>query len=196
MTRIWQRFGAKVAILVNPPYKHTDLPGADMVIVQEEWKGFATAANILCHEVPGDIVVVIGDDMFPDPSRTAQEVGQDFLARFPDLYGLMQPIGDVYGLTHKCAVSPWIGRKFIERTYGGEGPYWPEYYHYFNDHELQLVAEKLGVFQQREDLNQYHDHWQRKANPRRPKYLREARRCHHNDHLLWKQRARAGYPGL
>jgi len=139
---------------------------------------------------------VIGDDIFPDPSRTAQEIGEEMVQRFPDLYGVMQPIGDVYGLTHKCAVSPWIGRRFIETAYGGEGPYWPGYYHYFADHELQLAAESLGAFHQREDLVQYHDHWQRKEGVRRPVYLQRAKREHRKDQRLCKERKQEGFPGL
>jgi len=196
MTEVWHERGYKVAVLINPPHEHTDLPEADRVIVQEEWEGFATAGNLLCHEVPADIVVIVGDDIFPDPDRTAQEIGQEFLERFPDLFGVMQPIGDVYGWTHRCCVSPWVGRKFIEDTYNGEGPYWPEYFHYFNDYELQLVAEKLGAFQQREDIVQFHDHWERKEGAHRPEYLRKAKRNHPKDKRLWKIRSQQGYPGL
>lgn len=197
MIGVWQAHGCRVAILVNKPHEHDELPEADRIIVQDEWRGFPVAANILCREVPGDIVVVVGDDVYPDLRRTAQEIGEEFQQRFPDLFGVMQPIGDQYGLTHKCAVSPWIGRPFIERVYGGQGPYWPGYFHYYSDHELQLVAEKLGVFQQREDLTQFHDHWQRKeGRPRRPQYLQRAKRLHRKDQALWVQRSKAGYPGL
>jgi hypothetical protein len=194
MIGFWKEWGYKVSILVNPPHKHTDLKEADRVIVQNKWEGFTKAANILCRETPGDIIVVVGDDIYPDPNKTAQEIGEDFIKRFPDLNGVMQPIGDKYGWTHKCAVSPWIGRKFIETSYNGKGPYWEEYYHYFSDQELQEYASNLGAFEQREALTQYHDHWQRKENAKRPSYLMEAKRQWDKDQRLFKQRLIKGFP--
>jgi len=195
MVEVWREFGARVAVLLNPPHKHTDLPEADMVIVQEGWSGFPVAANLLCHEVPGDIVVVVGDDIYPDPSWTAQGVGQEMLQRFPGLEGVMQPIGDEYGWTHKCAGSPWIGRGFIEKAYGGvAGPFWPGYFHYFCDQELQEYATSLGVFQQRPDLTQFHDHWQRKKDGKRPKYLRKAKQHWAKDRALFNARKREKWP--
>jgi hypothetical protein len=194
MIGLWKEFGYKVSILLNPPHKNTDLLEADRVIVQNEWKGFTTAANILCKETPGDIIVVAGDDLYPDPNHTAQEIGEDFIKRFPDLNGLMQPIGDKYGCTHKCAVSPWIGRKFIETAYNGKGPYWEEYYHYFSDEELQSYATKMRVFQQREDLIQYHDHWQRKENAKRPPYLMKAKSLWAQNKKLFEERLAKGFP--
>ena len=168
MAQVWQEQGYRVAVLVNPPHGEVDVPHADKVVVQYQWGGFPCAVNRLCEEVPGNIVVVVGDDVYPDPHQTASEIGMDFLERFPDTFGVMQPCGDKFGSWDKCAVSPWIGRAFIEKVYDGAGPYWDEYFHYFSDEELQKVAMKLGAFQQREDLTQFHDHWQRKSNPDRP----------------------------
>lgn len=190
----WKSLGYKVAVLVNPPHCNQDLPEADMVVVQSEWKGFPLAANVLCAEAHGDIVAVVGDDVFPDPHRNAQEIGEEFQERFPDLFGVMQPTGDKYGCWDRCAVSPWIGRKFINEAYGGIGPYWPGYYHYFSDEELQAYAEQLGVFQQREDLCQYHDHWQREKGVKRPKHLRKAKLQWSQDRWTFKIRKAKGFP--
>lgn len=190
----WHKKGYKVAILVNLPLQHGDLPEAEIVVVQEEWKGFPVAVNILCREVPGDIVVVVGDDVYPEPEKTAQEIGQEFLQRFPDLFCVMQPTGDFYGSINQCAVSPWIGRKFIQEAYGGKGPYWEEYYHYFSDQELQEYSIKMKAFQQRPDLSQYHDHWGRQENVKRPKHLRKAKQLWRKDKTLFEQRKAAGFP--
>jgi len=190
----WQDMGYDVAVLVNPPLQHTDFLEADWVIVQQEWKGFPTAANILCREVPGDVVVVVGDDVYPEPKKTTQEIGQDFLQRFPDLLGVMQPTGDIYGRINQCAVSPWIGRKFIQGAYGGKGPYWEEYFHYFSDQELQEYAIKMKAFQQRPDLSQYHDHWGRQIDVKRPKHLHKAKQMWQKDKTLFEHRKAAGFP--
>jgi hypothetical protein len=68
-------------------------------------------------------------------------------------------LGGAY--SDRVAYSPWIGRQFAKRMYHGKGPYWPEYTHCGVDEELQFVAQKYGVFWQRRDLIQYHDHWGR-----------------------------------
>jgi len=194
MIRIWQERGYKVAVLVNPPHDHMDFPEADRVIVQAAWRGFPVAANILCREAPGDVVAVVGDDVYPDPHATAQEIGEWFEEKFPDGNGVMQPTGDVFGWTHKCAVSPWIGRTFIQKAYTNRGPYWEGYFHYFSDQELQEYATEMGVFVQREDLTQFHDHWQRKENPKRPEHLMEAGTKHSVDKLLFDKRKKEGWP--
>ena len=190
----WREQGYKIAILVNPPHTNTDLIEAQRVVVQPEWQGFPVAANILCNVTPGDIVVVVGDDIYPDMDHTAQEIAEDFVKQFPGLNGVMQPIGDDFGWTHKCAVSPWLGRAFIKTAYGGSGPFRGEYFHYFSDQELQEYAIKQGVFQQRKDLTQYHDHWQRGENPRRPAYLEEANNRHAVDQRTFKKRLIKGFP--
>jgi hypothetical protein len=61
----------------------------------------------------------------------------------------------------RIAGSPWMGREFCRRMYHGGGPLYNGYFHNFADEELQNVAQKLGVFQQRRDLIQEHRHWAR-----------------------------------
>jgi len=202
MVRWWRAMGYKVAVLIDDPAQPDVLKGlletlqaADRVIVQREWLGFPCAANVLCREAPGDIVVVVGDDVYPDPHVGAQEIGCQFVEQFPDLFGVMQPTGDKFASIHLCAVSPWIGRGFIQKAYEGKGPYWGGYWHYFSDQELQEKAVQLGVFQQREDLTQYHDHWQRKAVPQRPRHLLKAKRLWAQDKALFDQRQKEGFPG-
>jgi len=193
MIERWHDMGYKVAVLVNPPFTHSDLPEADRVIVQEAWLGFPIAVNILCREVPGDVVAVVGDDVLPDPRRKAPEIRKLFLDSFPDTFGVIQPSGDVYGLSDICAVSPWIGRKFIEESYGGRGPYHEGYFHYFSDHELQVVAEMMKVFKQWPDVVQFHDHWQRRKE-RRPAHLLPAKSLHGTDAKLFDSRKLKGFP--
>jgi len=194
MIKVWHERGYKVSVLINPPHEDTELAEAERVIVQNEWKGFPVAANVLCWETPGDIVVVVGDDIYPDKDHTPQEIAGDFQRHFPDFFGVMQPIGDEFGWTHKCAVSPWIGKMFIEKSYNGCGPFWEEYFHYFCDQELQEYATKLGVFYQRKDLTQYHDHWQRKEGGERPGYLLPAKKRWHKDKKIFDGRMAKGFP--
>jgi len=194
MIDVWHSFGYKVAVLVNPPFTNEDFIDANMVIVQDEWWGFPVAANVLCKCVPGNIVVVAGDDLYPDPNNTAEEIGSYFLKRFPNTCGVMQPTGDKFGWTHKCAVSPWLGRTFIEGAYEGNGPYREEYFHYFSDQELQEYATQNNMFIQREDLIQFHDHWQREEKPQRPEHLKKAGTLHSKDKKIFEERKLKGWP--
>lgn len=94
-------------------------------------------------------------------------------ARWASNYGVMQPTGDRWGdcqssrnlygedrgaIIDRIAGSPWMGRSWCERSYLGNGPMWDGYHHLYADEELQEVAIKQGVFWQRPDLTQYHDH--------------------------------------
>jgi len=189
----WRKLGYKTGVLMNGANHARDV-GADKALQMEVWSGFPHAANQLCKHCPGDIIVVIGDDVLPIPNLTAKEIGQRYLATFPELQGVIQPTGDDYGNTKGACVSPWIGRKFIDTAYGGEGPYYRGYFHYFCDGELQEVAKTMGVFHQWPDLVQYHDHWQRKSGTGRPQHLMEANRRWHEDKKLYEMRRVRGWP--
>jgi len=197
MAAKWQENGYKVAVLVNSPLDvDVDKCVCDSFIIQPNWSGFPTAVNLLCQSVPGDVVAVVGDDVYPDPDKTAAEIREEFLQTFPDTFGVMQPIGDIFASTHLCAVSPWSGRGVIERAYGGKGPFFPGYFHYFSDEELQEVATKWGVFHQRADLTQFHDHWQRKPSHKRPAHLMTALRRHKADKLVFQKRKKENFNGV
>lgn len=189
------------------------------------YPGYALAVNRLIQQVMrcdlhADWFVTGGDDVDPDPTKTADEIASEctdsFCSRITglhdhrmDTFGVMQPTGDRWGdrqgaYIDRVAGSPWIGREFARRAYGGNGPYWPEYTHMGVDEELQAVATKLGVFWQRPDLIHMHDHWGRPRpgeligqRSRMPAFLEEA-----NSPAEWRRykelfaaRAAAGFPG-
>lgn len=87
-------------------------------------------------------------------------------------FGVMQPTGDRNGeqedwahrmfpnapaYIDRICGSPWMGRTFCERVYGGRGPLWPEFYHMYVDEHLQNVVRKLDILWQRRDLIHKHD---------------------------------------
>lgn len=104
----------------------------------------------------------------------------------------------------RVAGSPWIGREFARRINQGKGPLWPEYFHMFEDQELMEVATKLGVFWQRRDIVQHHQHWGRPKPGQKygqaenmPAFLQKA-----NSGEMWKlsrelfeSRKARGFPG-
>ncbi len=87
-------------------------------------------------------------------------------------FGIMQATGDRWGeatpgfpraeayIDRVCG-SPWLGREFCRRMYGGNGPLHPGYSHMYVDEELFEVAKAMGILWQRRDLIHYHKHWAR-----------------------------------
>jgi len=190
-TSRWNHSGYKVAVLVDAGAPHPMLP--DLVIEGGEWNGYPTAMNQLCHTVPGKVVVCAGDDIHPPAELPLAEIYSQFMERFPDTFGVMQPTGDRFGLIDDCCPSPWLGRALIAEAYGGAGPFWEEYFHYFCDGELKLIAEMQNALWQRPDLSQYHDHWQRE-NGKRPAHLMEALGKHKEHRKLFDKRKRSNFP--
>jgi hypothetical protein len=125
------------------------------------------------------------------------------LARIYSTFGVMQPTGDLKlwpgSAIDKFAGSPWMGREFCKRMYGGNGPMFDGYHHMFSDEELQEVAVKLGVFWQRPDLIHKHMHWGRPGVSRAgiPDFLRNVNSpAHWNESkALFTARKAAGFPG-
>ena len=159
------------------------------------YPGYAIAVNFLVELLLGfdetfEWAVIAGDDIFPDPNKSAEEIAVECSEHFAGYklgaavhledyarhatFGVMQPTGDRFGeernakdpamrgayIDRVCG-SAWVGREFCARINRGRGPLWPEYTHQFVDEELQNIALKYGVLWQRRDLTHYHDHWGR-----------------------------------
>jgi hypothetical protein len=172
-------------------------------------------------------IVTGGDDIEPDKNHTPEEIAAECSRYFGELnaaimpgslarstFGVMQPTGDRWGddpmgraqwphapaYIDRVAGSPWIGREYALRANGGQGPIWPEYWHMFEDEEVQEVAVKLGVFWQRRDLTQHHRHWMRQhddGEAKMPKFLEKASGPEHWKEALelFTSRKAAGFPG-
>ncbi len=146
--------------------------------VWRAWNALAKA----CVACEGEVCVLVGDDMEPDPVRSAGEIGKEFLERFPDGFGVMQPAGDRQGdiiggrwNSQRICGSPWVGRAWVTFAYGGKGPVNGDYAAFFADEELKLVAEAGGVLWQRDDLTQKHLHWSWGHLPRQDYHARNQR---------------------
>lgn len=173
--------------------------GADLVQRSDSYPGYWVASNRLAKLAVAqgaDIVVCGGDDMTPDPNLAAYEIGAQYLDRFPDGFGIMQPTGDP--MAHNCASricgSPWMGRGWVERSYHGEGPFWGGYMQFFGDQELQHVAILLKCLWQRSDLTQWHDHWMRKGVAAKTDYQVANDRHWDPDKSLYQRRFADGFP--
>lgn len=188
-------------------------------------------ARLIAREDSGaEWFVIGGDDVHPDPNHSADEIAgqcrEYFAGRGPAermdantvsmsvedfersrTFGVMQPTGDRWGdrngaYVDRIAGSAWIGREFAKRAYGGNGPLWPGWFHMCVDEELQEVATKLGVFWQRQDLTQLHQHWGRPLPGERlapvtrmPQFLEKANAGYFEAKKLFAERKAAGFPG-
>lgn len=221
---LWRKQGYRIALWRDmPAWDAPSDPPCELMLVEPMYPGYAEAVNRLISQVMAldphaEWFVTGGDDVEPDLNHTADEIAGQCSGYFRGLYdgsdrhhratfGVMQPTGDRFanGSIDRIAGSPWIGREFARRMYGGNGPYWHEYTHMFVDEEIQCVAEKYGVFWQRRDLIHLHHHFQRESvalnspaiDKPRPAFLNEANSPEHwkKYQAIFKARKAAGFPG-
>lgn len=195
----WRERGYKVAVLQN---RTRETIPADLVVWSDSYPGWAESVNILGREIVpkgAPIIVSGGDDMLPDPNHTADELAEQFLNHFGDSpegsFGVMQPHGDVYLGSLLFCGSPFLGRAFFERMYGGRGSMWGGYRHNWADNELYWVSKGLGALWERPDLSHYHAHFSRTGEAK-PEYWAKAVQAYElQDCLLYVKRKAAGFPG-
>ncbi len=190
----WREMGYQTAALIDGA---SPKPDNCEVIRVERYEGWAKSVNMLakivCHDA--DWIVSGGADMTCDPSKRAEVIAAEAVEHFGGTFGVLQPSGDKYGaLARKFAcVSPWLGREWCDRAYGGLGPIHAGYWHFWADTELRAVAEKCGRLWWRDDLTQYHDHWIRRGEAQ-PEYLNHAADANDRDKELFRVREAQGFP--
>lgn len=200
--RRWSAMGYSTAV-----FRDTGAPAVEAnLIAWGDYVGYAATVNGLIRLVIerdpfAEFFVAAADDIEPDPNHTADAIAAQLIEQMGGTFGVMQPTGDDWSdsagrMIERIAGSPFIGREFAERIYGGRGPYWDGYTHCFCDNEIMEVAQTLGVFWQRPDLIHLHRHWQREGRPM-PAYLRAANSPEHWDRSLrlYSNRRAAGFPG-
>lgn len=210
---LWRDAGYGVALFRNVGAS----PVLAHLVSTGDYPGYATAVNRLVGEVlqrdpECSWVVAGGDDVCPDPNHSPAELTNQLTEHFAGTFGVCQFTGDRFagGSIDRIAGSPWIGRDFAERMYGGNGPLYFEYTHMWVDEELQHVAIKYGVFWQRPDLIHLHRHFQRESDAldspalpvdgvkiKRPHFLEEANTDAHWTKYkgIYLNRKQRGFPG-
>jgi hypothetical protein len=193
---LWRDFSTPAGMFKRPvdgPLEGT----ADIVMGGATYPGYAVAVNSLVRvtmqaEPDPEWFIIAGDDVYPDPNHTAEEIAAQCREHFNDFacgcevtcnnghcgtFGVMQPTGDRWGenpnharpdmrsaYIDRIAGSAWYGREYCKRVNQGRGPLWPEYQHMFVDEEARAVAVRLGVYWERRDLTQLHMHPGRAKN--------------------------------
>ncbi len=165
-----------------------------------KYQGYAASINLLTAHVAEtcnpDWFVIGGDDQTPDPVKDAATIAEECSEHFAGTFGVMQPVGDLFGaLSNRSAiVSPWFGRDWRRRMYGGKGPLCPEYFHYYEDAEHMWIAHQLGRLWWREDLTHFHDHFSRRGEDI-PDHLKDKARHGDISRDLFMMRRSANFPG-
>jgi len=196
--RLWKDRGYSIAVQRDPDAPRLSF-GADYYW-EHEWDGYPKAVNRLCREVlkefPETLVCVTGgDDVEPDPTHDPRVIQGDFADHFKGTYGIFQPTGDEWSdsqgrIIERIAGSPWMGRDWILKSMGGNGPIFEGFNHYYEDEHLQEAAKMQGVFWQRSDIVQKHNHWtldRSKGKPQRPAYLEKAQAMWDHDKRVFEQ---------
>jgi hypothetical protein len=193
----WKDMGYETfALFNNMPVNEAKHVEVDNFTYGTFYMGWGRSINAMCRDPrikDADFVVSGGDDMYPDPDHTAQEIGEQLLDHFGGTLGVMQPHGDDWAGTVRICGSPWLGKEFRENMNNGIGPMWPEYYHFYADEELYETSKLLGLLWCRDDLSQRHEHWSRNREAR-PKYLERAKCMESGDKLIFQKRQKLGFP--
>ncbi len=190
----WREMGYKIAVLQD--HKKVDVP-ADIVVQYGDYRGWPASVNALCLEVvpkTAAIVVTGGDDMLPDPHFSAEQLAAQFLKRFPDSFGVMQPHGDNYLDTTQYCGSPWLGRNWFTKMYQGKGGLSAAYHHMFADDELFWVAGCWGALWTRPELVQRHEHFCRRGGEKPEYWERNAQSSEAADTAMFIARSSRGFP--
>lgn len=195
----WRKQGYLIALLRDRATSNErDEILADKVCWVDKYEGWAASVNHLCRTViPAecDLVVTGGDDMLPDPRHTAAEIAEQFVERFPDSGGIMQPQGDTFLNAQNYCGSPWIGRRWWESMYGGAGALCAAYRHNWADNELYWLARCSGKLWERTDLSQPHEHFSRRGEAPPEYWKRNVSGADQADVQTFLARAWLGFPG-
>ena len=191
----WREQGYAIALWQDPD---DPLIESDLTLVGE-YPGYHRAVNCLCREIlksdpTADWIVTGGDDMDPDPNKRADEIAAECTEHFAGTFGVMQPIGDDFAGTAKINGSPWMGREFCRRMYGGIGPWFEGYPHMWGDQEQYEVTKSRGILWQRKDLSHYHHHQSREGGPILL-WMQRNNLYHPLYRPLFEERLREGFPG-
>lgn len=208
----WNLRGYRVAVALDgqPTRERIQYFGGsvEQFFFLKQYKGYWAATNHVIKALMGDekikadIFVLAADDIDPDPTHTPKDISTSFFNRFPDGFGVMQPCGDPQGIDSsgkpaaaRICGSPWLGREWCRRAYGGSGAMSSDYFHFYSDEELFEVATKLGVLSMRPDYQQFHKHWSW-GHGKQTSYQKKNSEGHwEKDKATFMKRKALGFPG-
>ena len=202
--KAWKAKGYMTCVALDgPPKEWKDNHAYDVIRFIDHWQGYYRHINWLISETfaqGADLVTVGGDDMDP-PDQGAQAVADDYYARFPNGFGVMQASGDPQGMdaigrpaAARICGSPTFGRGWAECAYGGTGAFCAGYQNYYGDEDLKEVAQRLDVLHMQPKFAITHRHWSFGHMQRQPYHERNERTWSADQQLFFGRKA-AGFPG-
>lgn len=196
----WHAQGYKIAL-----WRDTERVEAADICIVGEYQGYSKSANALIRLVLDSDrecswVCSCGDDTWPDPNRRADVIAAELTAHFGGTLGACQPTADTWSdhmgrIIERIAGSPFLGRELCRRLYGGNGPWFDEWWHNWADQELQEVCIRLGIFLQRPDLCHFHDHCLRYPGGKWAPHLQHVSADYTRMKPLFEKRRAEGFPG-
>ena len=170
-----------------------------LILSLPEYPGLWVATNYLAKQIletdlEAEIIVTGGDDVWPDTTKRADEIADEFVEHFGGMLGVMQPTKDLPPGHAGLAWSPWLGRAWCERAFEGRGATEPAFWHYYGDLYLADAARRHGVFWERPDLKHEHRNW-KELGVKRPPHLTGAKEMWQADKDLYDKLKAAGMPG-
>lgn len=166
----WIDRGFQALVLVdNPLWIHTSEMSFHLMQGPSVFPGYYKVANAITMEAfkrGAELVTCIGDDMLPDPTRTADDIQVMYFKRFPNGEGVLQATGDEQGEkingewnSQRICGSPTFGRGWYETGYKEIGGFCSQYRSFYGDEDLLNVAKKRGVLWQEPSIKIDHVHW-------------------------------------
>lgn len=200
----WKQMGYQACV-------YLDTATAGDTGAYHEWRGpyngYWDACNWMAHQLvngqeKAQIVIFGADDIEPDANKTCAEIANEYMQRFPDLYGVMQPTGDRQGIdktgqpaSARICGSPWIGANWIKRAYQGKGATWEGYRSFYSDEELWHVAKRENVLWLAPEYSQKHLHWSWGHAPQTFYQKRNSNLYWIQDKDLFNKRLAENFPG-
>jgi hypothetical protein len=159
MSERWSARGYRTCLVINkelvPPSMKSSMR-AHQVFLVGGYEGWFRTMNFCCGVLftqgQADVVVCSSDRILPSETGTAHEIATAFALKFPGGVGVMQPTK--HGCPKDDLQSPWIGKPFWYKTYGGRGPFYERYFQYFGNRELYAVAQRMGALWEHEGIAQ------------------------------------------
>ena len=159
---------------------HSNYPHMIVLYEDEERNGcIGPTRKILSSIKEDDLVIVLNDDMVPEPNWLKILV-EAYLKAFPNLDGLAQPEDTIqHG---KIATCPMATPKFLLEHWR------PEYNHLYGDEELTLRAKMLGKYIYVPESVVVHEHPSRGFALNDPNYHLGSRHYEHDFKVFEERR--------
>ena len=105
---------------------------------------FATKVNAAFRNCSGKYLICLSDDV--EPEADWLQIALDcFKTTFPDDIGVLC-FNDYGCYEGKLAIHPFVSREWVDRYQYGQWLLWPDYWHFYGDTELSIIAKYINKY--------------------------------------------------